>query len=91
MRLYHPLTKPDGRVQRSKNQNTNPYFGKRGAEWVKDSNASLYSAQREHTNRDWRQVQHRVNRTTLNVIWTIVAILVMIVIGFVIYAIALGL
>ncbi|MCG0738757.1 hypothetical protein IMAU70004_01809 [Lactiplantibacillus plantarum] len=48
MRRYQPLTKSNGRVPHSLNHNTNPYYGQHGADWVKDTNASLFNAQHEH-------------------------------------------
>ncbi|RRK10814.1 hypothetical protein D1831_05800 [Lactiplantibacillus garii] len=90
MRLYKPLTKPDGRVHSTGERHTNPYYGKRGADWVKDTNASLYNAQHEHSQARLH-LEHRVSQITRNVIFTVLAILGMIVGGFIIYSIALSL
>ncbi|WP_338208846.1 hypothetical protein [Lactiplantibacillus paraxiangfangensis] len=90
MRLYKPLTKPDGRVQHTGARHTNPYYGKRGAEWVKDTNASLYNAQHEHSQSRY-DIERRVSRMTRYTVFTVLIVLAMIIVGFIIYSIALSL
>ena len=90
MRLYKPLTKPDGRVPRSGKRHTNPYYGQRGADWVKNANASLFNAQHEHSHTKLH-LQHRLSQVTRNVVFVILAVIGMVVGGFIIYSLALSL
>ncbi|WEZ94945.1 hypothetical protein P3T69_02450 [Lactiplantibacillus plantarum] len=65
MRRYQPLTKSNGWVPHSLNHNTNPYYGQHGADWVKDTNASLFNAQHEHLQSKShveRRVRHNVRQ-----------------------------
>jgi len=90
MRLYKPLTDHDGRANRQGNQHSNPYYGQHGADWVKDANASLYNAQHEHSQPKLRR-QRRISRLLLNSLLVVLAIIVMIVGGFIVYSLALNL
>ncbi|MFC6181513.1 hypothetical protein [Lactiplantibacillus daowaiensis] len=90
MRLYKPVTNHNGRANRADNRHINPYYGQHGAEWVKNGNASLYNAQHEHSQAKLH-LQHRFGTVAYNVLWVIVAIIVMIVGGFIVYSLALNL
>lgn len=89
MRLYKPLAKHDGRVPRSTSRHTNPFYGSHGADWLKDGDGSLYNAQHEHSNRKLH-VEHQVSHVTFNVMWSIVAIIVMLVGGFIVFSLAIN-
>lgn len=89
MRLYKPLTKPNGRVLRSVNHHTNPYYGQRGANWVRDTNASLFNAQHE-ASQTRLHLEHRFYQVTHNVLWLVLATVAMVLGGFIIYSIALN-
>ncbi|CAM3279277.1 hypothetical protein [Lactiplantibacillus plajomi] len=90
MRQYKPLTKTDGRVHNSSQDHANPFYGQRGADWIKNTNASLFNAQREQAH---RQPSHKkqVQRVLRNVLLIIVAVVVMVVGGFFLYSLALSL
>lgn len=91
MRKYRSLTNPDGSTHSAK-QHVNPYYGKRGADWVQNSNASLFSANHERTqNNGWRHVETWFSRSVKIAIWVLIGAVVMVVVGFIIYALALGL
>ncbi len=89
MRRYQPFTNPNGRVLRSTNQTTNPYYGQRGADWIKDTNASLFNAQHEHSQAK-SHFEYHVTNVTHHIVWAIVAILAMLVGGFILYSLAIN-
>ncbi|AVK60834.1 hypothetical protein C5Z25_03290 [Lactobacillus sp. CBA3605] len=88
MQLYKPLARHDGRTDR--HRSINPYYGKNGADWVKNANASLFNAQHDHSQAKLH-LQYRFGRAAYNVLWLVIAILVMLVGGFIIYSLALNL
>ena len=89
MRRYQPLTNPNGRVLRSTNQTTNPYYGQRGADWIKDTNASLFNAQHEHSQTKLH-LERQVNQITHRILKIILAILAMLVGGFILFSLAIN-
>ncbi|MFB9770246.1 hypothetical protein [Lactiplantibacillus modestisalitolerans] len=89
MRQYRPLTKPDGRVARSQADHVNPYYGQRGADWIKNTNASLFNAQHEPTQTKTR-FEQRVSRATRNVLLGSLATVGMLIGGFIVYALAIN-
>lgn len=89
MRRYQPLTKSNGRAPHSLNHNTNPYYGQHGADWVKDTNASLFNAQHEHL-QSKSHVERRVRHNVRQVLWVVVAILAMLLGGFILFSLAIN-
>jgi len=90
MRLYKPLANHDGRAYRHGDRHINPFYGQHGADWVKNGNASLYNAQHEHSPAN-SHLQKRVSRIVLTSLWVVIAIVVMLVGGFIVYSLALNL
>ncbi|KRL48002.1 hypothetical protein [Lactiplantibacillus paraplantarum] len=89
MRRYQPSPKSNGRVHHSISHNTNPYYGQRGADWVKNTNASLFNAQHERSqakNHVERQVRHSMRQ----VLWVVVAIITMLLGGFILFSFAIN-
>lgn len=89
MRRYQPLTKSDGRVPHSISHNTNPYYGQRGADWVKNTNASLFNAQHERSQTKLH-VEQRVSHNVHQLLWLIVAVIAMLVGGFILFSLAIN-
>jgi len=89
MRRYQPLTNPNGRVPRSTNQTANPYYGQRGADWIKDTNASLFNAQHERSQTKLH-LERQVNQITHRILKIILAILTMLVGGFILFSLAIN-
>jgi len=89
MRLYQPLAKHNGRVPHHVKAHNNPFYGTRGADWVKNESASLFNAEHEHSQANL-QLQHRIGQATTHVIWVILAVIAMLLGGFIIYSLALN-
>ncbi|VDG19110.1 hypothetical protein [Lactiplantibacillus mudanjiangensis] len=89
MHLYKPVTKTDGRANRADNRHINPYYGQHGAAWVKNGNASLYNAEHEHSQAKLH-LQHRFGKAMYNVLWAVIAIILMLVGGLIIYSLAIN-
>jgi len=90
MRLYQPLTKSNGRVPHHVKVRNNPFYGIHGADWVKNESASLFNAEHEHA-QPHNHVQQRVRRLSRKVLWSILAVIGMLVVGFILYSLAINL
>lgn len=90
MRLYQPLTKSNGRVPRSGKAHNNPFYGVHGADWVKNESASLFNAEHEHAQPHY-QLHQRLGRTTKMLLWATLVVIGMLIIGFILYSLAINL
>ncbi|BDZ31442.1 hypothetical protein RA086_09500 [Lactiplantibacillus sp. WILCCON 0030] len=90
MRLYQPLAKHNGRVPHHVKVRNNPFYGTHGADWVKNESASLFNAEHEHSQAHLH-LQRRVGQATYNVIWMVLAVIGMLLGGFIIYSLAINL
>lgn len=89
MRRYQPLTKPDGRVPHSTSHHTNPYYGTHGADWVKNTNASLFNAKQTHSLAK-RETEQRVSQRARQLLWLVLAIIAMVLGGFILFSLAIN-
>lgn len=89
MRLYQPLTKHNGRVPRSGKVRNNPFYGIHGADWVKNESASLFNAEHEQA-QPHHQLHRRVGQTTRKILWAMLIVIGMLIIGFILYSLAIN-